>query len=1267
MNTESRRIRKVSSFHAFYPGLIISFLSLCSFAADNHQAWDLLMNNKPIEAKAAFESAASGNDVNLSKDALIGLAFTEFFLGNEREASRSYLQSCLKQFNPVEAYNGFSFRMTFARQADLYTLKEGYKFYKTALQIPGLFNGSFSNEMIERSMADGKLRDAQKVSNQMGVVRTWQCIGPFENISNSGYNISFPPEKGIDYTKSFKGKDGNDVSWFPITVQDPRGWLFMNQHTTSYNSVYYFYTTVESPVECKVRLGFGASGAFKIFLNNQTVIADSIFRNTGIDVYMQTVTLHKGANSLLVKVGHEGRQTIRVPAMSNFLLRIIDKDFKPVKNLIYTADPKPFVTGNDNIADLRPMPLVDSAAAYLQEKLTRNSDDLGSALLKAMLYNYTEMTDSAQMICSKYLKRYPNSALWHIYYSEALQRAHKISQVQAVLRKAHQLSGLNYYAWNFELGLLREANNPQKILDFISASDPLMQNTVSAHIMKMSAYAQMQNQTGCFNELSYLEKNYSLDNEAVSVLISLYSKVGLKNKLQKIIGNYLKHDHTNADFHASLVNLAFEEGNLNKSLTAIDEWRKILPDNVTAAYDAAYVLYANKQYQKALENINEVLRLMPAWSTALNLKGDILTSAGKTEEASSVYKETIAKTSDDFTAWENLRLLQHKPSLDSLVPLPSIESLIKQSRNWDKKNSESGAIISYISDLFYYPSHCSRERHFFVVYLPNQKAVDEWKEYNVSYNEYYQTASITRALSYSSDGAETPADVDNGQVVFKSLKPGDYILLEFSIQNYYTGKIAKQVFGTENFQISYPIYNHQFRFITPVNDTIPYKISGDSLKVSSSISGDYRITSIVNQNNASGNVETFVATAWEGKREVSYSTLSDWNYIAVWYNELTHHKTDNSIELSHLADSLFSGLDKPVDRVRSVHDYIVSNIRYSFVPFRQSGWIPQSATDVLASRIGDCKDMASLAQHLLERGGIKAHLVLVNTDMRNCLTNVPISPEFNHCIVAYTIDSHESFMDCTSEYLNFGFLPELDQGALALVINDSTKALITLPVDSSANRLVRRVTESDLDTAMTLKVATSTVRTGTEASGIRYNYRYLSNSDQRQTIHRSISQDYTQVILDSLRFEDLSVATDTVKYFYKYTAKNAAMINGSTISLPVRFVDHVSSKDFPVEEKRETPIDMAQSSYGIGTYEETRSIHFPQNWKMLVMPKSVQIESPWGSYHLDFSFSKSSITITRRASFKFYSPVAASKMEQFRAFMSKIAENDAMQLLFERM
>jgi hypothetical protein len=40
-------------------------------------------------------------------------------------------------------------------------------------------------------------------------------------------------------------------------------------------------------------------------------------------------------------------------------------------------------------------------------------------------------------------------------------------------------------------------------------------------------------------------------------------------------------------------------------------------------------------------------------------------------------------------------------------------------------NRENGAILAYFNDVFYYPSHCNRERTYLLMHLPTQKAIDE--------------------------------------------------------------------------------------------------------------------------------------------------------------------------------------------------------------------------------------------------------------------------------------------------------------------------------------------------------------------------------------------------------------------------------------------------------------------------------------------------------------------------------------------------------------
>ena len=347
------------------------------------------------------------------------------------------------------------------------------------------------------------------------------------------------------------------------------------------------------------------------------------------------------------------------------------------------------------------------------------------------------------------------------------------------------------------------------------------------------------------------------------------------------------------------------------------------------------------------------------------------------------------------------------------------------------------------------------------------------------------------------DGRETPADVNRHDIVFKSLNPGDYIILEYSLYNYYAGAMAQQVYGSAGFHYAVPVLQSQVRFITPAQDTVPYRVFGDSLRVTTVIKGDYRVTTVARPAAAGEEKESYVPDDWPGQNVLTYSTLSQWRAITDWYQNLTRHKMDNSLELTALADSLFAAAPTPLEKARRVHDFIIANIHYSFVPFRQSGWIPQDAATVLATRIGNCKDMSSLARQLLIRGGLTANLVLVNTPIKYCLDHTNVSPDFNHCIVSYLIDGQRHFMDCTDNQLAFGYLPKDDQGAVALVISDSTRAPILLPVDSAAQRQVERTMEAVLDSSLVLRATMQSTRIGIKAAGLREHYRFVSAAEQR--------------------------------------------------------------------------------------------------------------------------------------------------------------------------
>jgi tetratricopeptide (TPR) repeat protein len=1236
-----------------------------AFAAPNTAAWQLYMDNNLLEAHQAFLKNIDTTDAATVKNALVGLAFVNSSLGRQVEAGAYFFKSGLIDYDPCEFIAGMELTMVFGRSAAGYTLKDGYRMLKKAAQTPSIFNGVLTDMLIERLLADGKIRAATRLTRQLNPVRTWQCIGPFDNTSNAGYSNVYPPETEIDFSREYTGKDGNLARWFPLTVRDHRGWLFMENHTTSGNAVYYLYCTIQSPVTRKVRLAFGASGTFKIFLNRQLVLADSVYRNTGNDAFIQLVTLRQGDNTLLVKLGHENMNYFnREPRFANFILRFLGPDYTPLPGLTITTAPAAPPPGTDQITYLRPTLILDSCAAVLRRRIAADSCDLASALLLARLYNVNEVTDSAQILCEHYLRRYPRSAALYQLYSETLGRAQKKTQTETAIKTAYRLSPLIFPAWLTELEKLNETGNAQNVLEFIRNSPAIHQSSVTAHLYRLRAYFNLENRSAASDELARLEKQFPYEYQAVVLLAQIYARMGMSAKADKMLRQYLAHDRNLVQGYTRLLEIAIASQRSPKAMAVIQEGLRYNPEATSLYHAAALILYNNGKAAAALPYNEQHRQLMPASANALNLGGSILATLGQTAAAHAMFQKTIALTNDDFTAWENLRALDHKPILDSLAPLPNVDSLVPAGNRWQPQAAERGAVLAYCQDVFYYPSHCSRERNFYVVRLPTQKAVDAWKEYSIRFNRYYQEYSVQRAVSLSVDGRETPADVDRNEIVFKSLRPGDCIVLEYSLYNYYTGAMAQQVYGSEDFHFALPVLNSRVRFITPALDTIPYRVFGDSLRVATIIRDDYRVTTVAHPPSAGEAKGPYLPDDWPGKNVLTYTTLPHWQAITSWYQNLTRNKMDNSLELTALADSLFTTALTPDEKARRVHDFIISSIQYSFVPFRQSGWIPQDATTVLATRIGDCKDMASLARQLLIRGGLAADLVLVNTQIKYIPDHAYVSPDFNHCIVSYMLADRRHFMDCTDGDLAFGYLPKNDQGALALVINDSTRAPILLPVDSAAQRYIKRSIEAIIDTSLTMRISAQSTRNNIQAASMRERYRFISAAEQRTELQKSLSNDYSQVTLDSFSFTSLSPETDTLTLTYSFSARDAATLNGTTVIVPLQISDNITARSYPTAEKRNLPIDMSNSFCNIGTFISTKQLTYPAAWRPVTIPAPTEITSPWGSYQLTFSHHGNTIICNRNAIFRFYGLVPAEHYDALKSFMSRIAQADKTQLLF---
>ncbi len=161
-------------------------------------------------------------------------------------------------------------------------------------------------------------------------------------------------------------------------------------------------------------------------------------------------------------------------------------------------------------------------------------------------------------------------------------------------------------------------------------------------------------------------------------------------------------------------------------------------------------------------------------------------------------------------------------------------------------------------------------------------------------------------------------------------------------------------------------------------------------------------------------------------------------------------------QLRTIVDSLTHNLATEAEKVRAIFYWVQDNIKYIAFENGMRGFIPHSAGLVCNQRYGDCKDMASITQHMLTLAGIKSHLVWVGSrDIPYLYTEVPTPIVDNHMIAAWDNNGQYVFLDATSKYTPMGLPSSMIQGKQALIALDHERYLIEeVPIINAATNVI---------------------------------------------------------------------------------------------------------------------------------------------------------------------------------------------------------------------
>lgn len=138
-------------------------------------------------------------------------------------------------------------------------------------------------------------------------VSAWSYIGPFDNAGNKGFDTAYPPEKELDLTKTYPGRNNEPAAWKEGKFTDGEiNNLALFRPENNSDAVVYLHRRIDCAAPMELPLSLGSDDALTVWLNGEKILSENVARACAPDQNRTTLKLRKGANDLLMKVCQGG-------------------------------------------------------------------------------------------------------------------------------------------------------------------------------------------------------------------------------------------------------------------------------------------------------------------------------------------------------------------------------------------------------------------------------------------------------------------------------------------------------------------------------------------------------------------------------------------------------------------------------------------------------------------------------------------------------------------------------------------------------------------------------------------------------------------------------------------------------------------------------------------------------------------------------------------------------------------------------------------------
>ncbi|WP_291589870.1 transglutaminase domain-containing protein [Bacteroides sp.] len=342
------------------------------------------------------------------------------------------------------------------------------------------------------------------------------------------------------------------------------------------------------------------------------------------------------------------------------------------------------------------------------------------------------------------------------------------------------------------------------------------------------------------------------------------------------------------------------------------------------------------------------------------------------------------------------------------------------------------------------------------------------------------------------------------------------------------------------------------------------------------------------------------------KYDKSEGDLSTWQKYGEWQYKLLDGRDLLTEPFRVKLHELTANCSTDRDKVKAVYDYLAKTTRYVSIQLGIGGLQPIAATDVCRTGFGDCKGLSNYARAMLKELGILSTYTVISTTNERLLPDFSSANQMNHVILQVPLPQDTLWLECTNPQLPFGYVHQGIAGHDALLIEPAGGRIHRLPTYPDSLNTQCIVADITLSPTAEAKISVNEIsrlfQYESEAGIV-----YLQPNKQKDRIRSDINLSQADIL--NLQIKECKETAPSITFNYSVSSNQYGNKTGNRLFIPA----NIFRKGFSVPSvtKRTYPIHI---NYGYSDTDSIR-IHLPDGYTIEGLPKPIDVESKFGSFH----------------------------------------------------